>query len=75
MKFSKQIKSLSYFKAHASKILDEIARTRDPMIITVNGEAKAVLQDIWSYEETQEEIKSPCASLKNRPPVRKRAKR
>lgn len=75
MKFSKQIKSLSYFKAHASEILDEIAQTRDPMIITVNGEARAVLQDIWSYEETQEEIKSLYASLKNRPPVRKRAKR
>ena len=74
MKFSKQIKPLSYFEAHASEILGEIAQTRDPMIITLNGEAKAVLQDIWSFEETQEEIKSLCAPLKNRSPVRKRAK-
>lgn len=56
MKLSKQIKPLSYVKAHASEILDDMAETRNPMVITVNGEAKGVLQDVRSYEETQETL-------------------
>lgn len=52
MKLSSQIKPISYLKAHAA----EIARTLgpQPMVITQNGEAKLVVQDIESYEQTQE---------------------
>lgn len=52
MKLSSQIKPISYLKSHAA----EIARTlgRAPMVITQNGEAKLVVQDIESYEQTQE---------------------
>jgi prevent-host-death family protein len=56
MQYSKQIKPLSYVKAHASEILEDIDETRNAVIITVNGEAKAVLQDVKSYEETQETL-------------------
>ena len=50
------VKPISYVKAHAADILREVAETRTPIIITQNGEAKAVLQDIASYEEIQESL-------------------
>ncbi len=54
MSLADQIKPISYLKANAAQILDQLAETREPMIITQNGEAKAVIQDIASYEKTQE---------------------
>ena len=54
MPLSHQIKPISYLKAHASEIVRDIGKRQEPMIITQNGEAKAVLQDIKSYEQTQE---------------------
>jgi prevent-host-death family protein len=54
MKLSSQIKSISYLKAHASDVVLQVREQREPMIITQNGEAKMVVQDIESYEETQE---------------------
>lgn len=56
MKYSTQIKSISYLKANAAEVVREIAEQRSPLIITQNGEAKAVIQDVASYEETQETI-------------------
>ena len=56
MRYSTQIKPISYVKAHAAALLDRIARERQPIIITQNGEAKAVLMDICSYEENQERM-------------------
>ena len=54
MKFSTQIKPISYVKANAAELLDRIEREREPIIITQNGEARAVLVDVRSYEESQE---------------------
>lgn len=56
MKLSESVKPISYFKAHASEIIRQIANSRQPMIITQNGEAKAILQDIVQYEQTQESL-------------------
>ena len=56
MRLSEQVKPISYFKAHAAEILDDLAERRVPMAITKNGEVKAVIQDIASYEETQETL-------------------
>ena len=50
------VKPISYVKAHAADILRTVAETRTPIIITQNGEAKAVLQDIASYEAIQESL-------------------
>jgi len=55
MKLSEQIKPISYLKAHAAKVLRNIS-TMEPLVITQNGEAKAVIQDIKSYEQTQETV-------------------
>lgn len=54
MRYSTQIKPISYLKANAADVLEELNEQRMPLIITQNGEAKAVLQDVASYEETQE---------------------
>ncbi|MBA4390281.1 MAG: antitoxin, Phd family protein [Syntrophus sp. (in: bacteria)] len=54
MKLSSQIKPISYLKAHAAEIVRNIAGQREPLIITQNGTAKVVIQDIESYEKTLE---------------------
>ena len=56
MRYSSQIKPISYLKANAAEVLQEITEQRKPLVITQNGEAKAVLQDVGSYEETQETL-------------------
>ena len=54
MKLSSQIKPISYLKAHAAEIVRTLSEQQQPLIITQNGEAKVVVQDIASYEQTQE---------------------
>jgi prevent-host-death family protein len=54
MKMSSQIKPISYLKAHAAEIVRNLGVQREPLVITQNGEAKVVIQDIESYEQTQE---------------------
>ena len=56
MRFSSQVKPISYLKANAAEVLQQLAERREPLVITQNGEAKAVLQDVASYEETQETL-------------------
>ncbi len=56
MKLSSRIKPISYLKAHAAEIVRSLGDRREPLIITQNGEAKGVLQDIDSYEQTQETV-------------------
>ena len=54
MRPSSQIKPISYLKAHTAEIVRTLRDRREPLIITQNGEAKVVMQDIESYEQTQE---------------------
>ncbi len=54
MKLSNQIKPISYLKANAAEIIRHLGEDGDPLIITQNGEAKVIIQDIESYEQTQE---------------------
>ncbi|MDE2988709.1 MAG: type II toxin-antitoxin system Phd/YefM family antitoxin [Chloroflexota bacterium] len=49
-------KSISSFKAEASEVIGKIADAPVPILITQNGEAKAVLQDIESYERQVETL-------------------
>lgn len=56
MRYSTQIKPISYLKANAAEVLLQLSEQRQPMVITQNGEAKAVIQDVASYEETQETL-------------------
>ena len=56
MRYSLQIKSISYLKANAAEVLRTLAEGQQPLVITQNGEARAVIQDVASYEETQETL-------------------
>ncbi len=56
MRYSTQIKPVSYVKANMAALLDRITEEREPIIITQNGEAKAAFVDIKSYEEQQETL-------------------
>ena len=54
MRYSTQIKPISYLKANTAAIFKQLGEQREPLIITQNGEAKMVIQDIASYEATQD---------------------
>jgi len=56
VRYSTQIKPISYLKAHAAEVLLQLHKNREPLFITQNGEAKAVLQDLATFEETQETL-------------------
>ncbi|SIP90779.1 type II toxin-antitoxin system Phd/YefM family antitoxin [Pseudacidovorax sp. RU35E] len=56
MRYSTQVKPISYLKANAAEVLDTLAQRREPLVITQNGEARAVIQDVASFEETQETL-------------------
>ena len=56
MKYSTRIKPISYVKANAAELIRELGEKREPLVITQNGEAKAVMQDVASYEATQETL-------------------
>jgi prevent-host-death family protein len=56
MRYSTQIKPIDYLKSHVEKLLDRVTEEREPIIITQNGEARAVLMDVHSYDEMQERM-------------------
>jgi prevent-host-death family protein len=51
-----RIKPISAFKAHAPEIVRELNEGGEPVIITVNGEARAVVQDVRAWETAQETL-------------------
>ena len=51
MKLSRDIQSLSVFKRDSAKFLKQIEKTGQPIVLTVNGKAAAVVHDPDSYEE------------------------
>ena len=56
MRFSSQVKPISYLKSHAAEIIKNISESGEPMLITQNGEAKLVLMDVKAYEEYEETL-------------------
>jgi prevent-host-death family protein len=56
MSLERSIQPISYLKSHAATLVDELAETGEPLIVTQNGKAKLVVQDIASYERTQETL-------------------
>ena len=56
MRYSSQVKPISYLKANAAEVLAQLSEQRQPLVITQNGAAKAVLQDVASLEDTQETL-------------------
>jgi prevent-host-death family protein len=56
MKLSESIKPISYLKTNASKLIKDVSDNRKTLIITLNGEAKVVLQDVRVFEKTQDTL-------------------
>jgi PHD/YefM family antitoxin component YafN of YafNO toxin-antitoxin module len=56
MKLSKAVKPISYIKSHASQVIRDLESNGEAIVITLNGEAKAIIQDIRQYEKTQESL-------------------
>jgi len=56
MNISKDIKPITYLKANAPELLRQINETHRPVLITQNGEPRAVLQDPQSYENMRNAI-------------------
>ena len=56
MSLAKQIKPISYLKASTAEAVRTVTETGQPLFITQNGEAKIVVEDIRTYEETQETL-------------------
>ncbi|RKP48372.1 type II toxin-antitoxin system Phd/YefM family antitoxin [Trinickia fusca] len=56
MKFSTQIKPIGYLKSHTAEIVQDIPESREPMLITQNGDAKLVAMEVHSYEENEETL-------------------
>ena len=56
IKLSESVKPISYLKSHTAEVLRDVSDGQRTIVITQHGEAKAVLQDITSYEQTQESL-------------------
>jgi len=56
MKLSEAVIPISYAKAHTASMIDGIVKERKPVVITQNGRARVIIQDLRSYEQTQESL-------------------
>jgi prevent-host-death family protein len=56
MRQSETVKPISHFKTHASEVIREVVETHNPVVITLNGEAKAIIRDICEYEQERESL-------------------
>ncbi|MBB4632791.1 type II toxin-antitoxin system Phd/YefM family antitoxin [Sphingosinicella soli] len=56
MKYSAHVKPISFLKTYAADELLDLADRRERMFITQNGEVKAVLRDIATYEQAQDSL-------------------
>ena len=49
---AQDLKPISYVKAHTTEVVNYVGKTKSTVVITQNGEAKAVIIDIESYQKT-----------------------
>src|SRR5262245_4224940 len=54
MKLARDIMSLSTFKRDSNKIMRQMKKTKEPVVLTVNGKAAIVVQDAESYQKLLE---------------------
>lgn len=66
MNINRDIQTVSQFKQNASKLVKQIQQTKQPLVLTVNGKAAVVLQDVESYQAmaAQREYELTVAALK-----------
>jgi prevent-host-death family protein len=56
MRLEDRVRSISYLKAHAAEVLRDLAERQEPLVITQNGEARAVMLDVAAYDALQETV-------------------
>lgn len=56
MKLSARVRPISDLKANAPKVIRSLATHGEPVILTVHGTAKAVIQDIDGFERNQDSL-------------------
>ena len=56
MRLEDRVRSISYLKAHAAEILRDLAERQEPLVITQNGEARAVMLHVAAYDALQETV-------------------
>lgn len=56
MKLSEAVIPISYAKTHTARIIAGIVREQKPVVITQNGHARVIIQDLHSYEQTQDSL-------------------
>lgn len=56
MQFHSDIKPISWLKNNAKQLIESVSETGNPMIITQNGEAKAVVMSVREYDQIQESL-------------------
>jgi prevent-host-death family protein len=56
MQFHSDIKPISWLKNNAKQLVESVNETGNPMIITQNGEAKAVVMNVREYDQIQESL-------------------
>ena len=54
MKLTRDTQSLSTFKRDTAKIIRQLKKTGQPMVLTINGKAELVVQDAASYQKLLE---------------------
>ena len=50
LNLANDIKPISYIKSHTAEMIRQVGDKKNPIVITQNGEAKAVILDIDSYQ-------------------------
>jgi len=56
MRLDDRVRSISYLKAHAAEILRDLGERQEPLVITQNGEARAVMLHVAAYDTLQETV-------------------
>jgi len=56
MRLSGRVKPISHLKAHAAELIREVQERQEPLVITQNGEATAVLIDVATFDQIQETV-------------------
>lgn len=56
MRLEDRVRSISYLKAHAAEVLRDLGERQEPLVITQNGEARAVMLHVAAYDALQETV-------------------
>ncbi len=72
MQLSQTIKPISYLKSKTADVINSVSENKQSIIITQNGEAKVVIQDIKSYESLRNSLSLLKLIVQSEDDIRKR---